>query len=653
MTGSSRKPWNSIFLILPLIMVVVSWAAIRDVRANPGNLYVDAAHGRDEPSAGTSQMPYKTITYALVAATAGDIVKVRPGIYNGDLGEVFPISMKPGVDLEGVMVTRQGGAEALTVRGPDGGYYAWPIIVGGGVIEVPEEETDSPEERYTTIVAANDAGLSQFVVFVTPNPDIESDETDTSIDDGTGVVCNSTSPSIVNNQFRALGGPSSRAHEGIWISGDAEPDIVDNRFSSAYLVWAITTHGDSNPRITGNTFLSINGIDVTGRARPHIEANDFRPFPDISGTSSGIVIRDQAQPQVLSNTIEQYSRYGIYVVGPNAEPLIQGNRIENNGSDDSTGGVSIWVSSRPDLGGGHLGSTGGNSFQGNNHWDLLNFSPNEISATGNTWSHAPCCESIDSQDVCDDEEPSCSGGAVDIGTCLHCEGRRPPPAPQFRLNSLFLIDCEACPHCFEKPCDPRVNPDRDSFLIWDPSNELVRAFSRSKLGLKAKDGPIVAAAPAGRKNGRWLFVAAAPNADADKPNTGAIFFFDQDGKVLARVLGTSPNERLGLGMDVRADEVVAVSKKRLLRFKGPEIVHEMVFPATFLADRGIAVAFTQDVDGDRKPEILLGTPYATVAGVPEAGQIQVIGSKSRATLSTIPGRTREEHLGAVLQPIDF
>ena len=653
MVSYARKPWYKVLVVLCLIAVVIAFPSIRDVRATQGNLYVDAAHGSDEASAGSSDNPYKTITYALSAATTGDIVKVRPGIYDTELGERFPISMKAGVDLEGVMVTRSGGADALIVRGPDGGYYAWPVIVGGGVVEVPNGATEPPAERYVTIIGADDATLSQFVLFVTPNPGIEPDEPGETIDDGTGVLCNSTSPRIVDNRFRALGGPSSVAHEGIWVSGEAQPEIVDNTFFSRHLQWGISTHGDSSARITGNTFRSLNGIDVTGRARPHIEDNDFRPFPDIPRTTSGIVVRDEAEPHIISNSIEQYLSNGIYVVGPNATPLIQGNRIENNGSDDSTGGVAIWGASQPDLGGGDLGSTGGNSFQGNSNWDLLNFSDNEISASGNTWSHSPCCESIDSNDVCDDDEPSCSGGAVDIHPCQYCEVRRPRPTPEFRRNSLFLIDCGACPHCFEKPCDPRVNPDQDSFLIWDPSNGLVQAFSRSKLGLKATDGAIVAAAPAGKHKGQWLFVAAAPGADSDKPNTGAVLFFDQDGKILARILGTSANERLGLGMDVRADEVAAVSTKRLLRLKGQEIVHDMPFPATFVADRGITVAFTQDVDGDKRPEILLGTPYATVAGVPEAGQIQVIGSKSSAILSTIPGRTREEHLGEVLHPIGF
>lgn len=655
----AMKPSYKISIMACVIAGVIAFPLVRDVWASPGNLYVDATHGSDVPGAGSSENPYKTITYALSVAVTGDVIKVRPGVYDADLGEDFPISMRPGIDLEGVMVTRGGGEAALTVRGPDGGYYAWPVIIGGGMVEIP------PEDRYVTIVGADDATLSHFVVFVTANPELEPTPGG-SLDDGTGVLCDSTSPRIVDNRFRALGVPPTVAddgtitaggiitHEGIWISGDAEPEIVDNTFFGSYMNWGITIHGDSSARITGNRFQNINGIDVTGRARPHIENNSFRPYHDLHIFSSGIVVRDEAEPHIISNTIEQYSSNGIYVIGPNATALIQGNRIANNGSGDTTGGVLIWGTSQPDLGGGDLGSTGGNVFEENNNWDLLNFSVNGISATGNTWSHGTCCESIDSNDVCDDDEVSCGGGTVDIWPCRYCEARRPlDPIPEFRRNSLFLVDCGTCPHCFEKPCDPRLNPGLDGFLIWDPSTDLVQAFSRRKLGIKTTDGPIVAAAPAGQHKGQQFFVAAVPDADSDKPNTGAVLFFNQKGKVLARIPGTLANERLGLGMDVRADEVAAVSTRRLLRLKRQQIVYDMAFPATFMADRGINVAFTQDVDGDKRPEILLGTPYATVAGVPEAGQIQVIGSKSKAVVSTIPGRTQEEHLGDVLQPISY
>ena len=63
------------------------------------------------------------------------------------------------------------------------------------------------------------------------------------------------------------------------------------------------------------------------------------------------------------------------------------------------------------------------------------------------------------------------------------------------------------------------------------------------------------------------------------------------------------------------------------------------------AHRGLSVAFGDDVDNDRLPEILLAAPYATVNGLHEAGMIQVVGSKSGKVIETRTGKVAGERLG--------
>lgn len=105
-------------------------------------------------------------------------------------------------------------------------------------------------------------------------------------------------------------------------------------------------------------------------------------------------------------------------------------------------------------------------------------------------------------------------------------------------------------------------------------------------------------------------------------------------------------------MDVRDDEVVVVSTKRLMRLKSGEITYEMSLGEELFANRGIHAAFTGDMDGDKRPEILIGAPHAVVK-CKETGLILVIGSKDKKIINSFYGRTSGLHLGDVLKFIDI
>lgn len=222
-----------------------------------------------------------------------------------------------------------------------------------------------------------------------------------------------------------------------------------------------------------------------------------------------------------------------------------------------------------------------------------------------------------------------------------------PPVREGEFRRLNLIDCGPCPHCFDRPCDPRINLDHDRFVVWDPEEDILASFSLSKLGLRTSDGTLAAAAPLQTDDGRTLFVATAPSA---RDGAGTILFFDDTGKTIARINGRK-GERLGVEMDVRSQDIVVASTRRLLRLRNQKIVWEQKLEPGLSAQRGVRVAFTDDTDGDRRPDILLGTPYASSQRFHEAGQIQLIRSRDGAVRTIAQGRATGEHLGRVLMPI--
>ncbi len=68
-----------------------------------GARYVNAATGSDTTDCRTQGTPCKTITYAMSQAATGnpgDPINVAPGTYNVALGEVFPIAIKSGIQLQ-------------------------------------------------------------------------------------------------------------------------------------------------------------------------------------------------------------------------------------------------------------------------------------------------------------------------------------------------------------------------------------------------------------------------------------------------------------------------------------------------------------------------------------------------------------------------
>lgn len=232
----------------------------------------------------------------------------------------------------------------------------------------------------------------------------------------------------------------------------------------------------------------------------------------------------------------------------------------------------------------------------------------------------------------------------------------PVPPERFFQDAINLLDCASCPACFGKACDPRVNVGYDVFWILElkpdsATDPAMVSFRYSQLGLKHRDGPLKAAAPLDGWDNKSMYVASAPYADSKHADAGAIFFFDRSGKKIARITGVVRGERLGSDMDVRGNEVVVASTLRILRLDRGEVVFDMDLELSTAEQRDVQVAFTQDIDGDRKPEILLGLPYTDAGKLSEAGQIRVLGSREGEILHVMHGQKAGQHLGLVLQAI--
>jgi parallel beta-helix repeat protein len=349
----------------------------------PTTWSVNSEDGNDVTGTGSTDHPFKTITHALNSAHSGDTIRVEVGLpYDAANGEVFPLGMKRGVDIQGVCIPVINGR-------------IMPVISGGARYDIPE----STRGRYVSVLGADDASISGFRFDIINSPGTAAGGNA----DGTAILCNATSPTIEDNLFSGVG------HAGITTLGNAHPIIRDNDFTGS-LNWGITVYGESYPTIESNDFSGNNGVDCTDHSHPTIDGNTF------TCVSTGISTKGWSDALISNNTITRNGDWGI-MVRMDSTPVIQDNIITDNptGIYIAPGGTL-----NPDIGGGGR-SHGDNEFN-NTIWDIENMNPNNIAARNNHWiSH--CCEDIDAR-VYDDDEIAVYG-AVDFGPCIICRAIMP------------------------------------------------------------------------------------------------------------------------------------------------------------------------------------------------------------------------------------
>ncbi|MFO5439799.1 MAG: DUF1565 domain-containing protein [Dolichospermum sp.] len=176
-------------------LLCVTFAAQAQLPPVSSVIYVDPVNSLNTAETGTSANPYKTITSALIQAKPGTVIQLAPGNYSN---ESFPIKLKPGVTLRG---DESSLGERVVISG--GGDYISGIFA----------------KQNITIVANQDTVIAGVTV-------TNKNER------GTGVWVESTNPIIRNSSF------ISNAREGVFVTGQGNPRIENNRFvqNSAFFI---------------------------------------------------------------------------------------------------------------------------------------------------------------------------------------------------------------------------------------------------------------------------------------------------------------------------------------------------------------------------------------------------------------------------------
>jgi parallel beta-helix repeat protein len=269
-------------------------------------LYVDAVNGRDQ-STGDRANPMKTLTQALRRAAPQATIQLLPGTYNVANGEIFPLVIPAGVKVIGDVAARGAG---VVIEG--NGTYTSATFAQQNVAIVPENNT-------------------QLQGVTVTNP----------VTRGTGVWIESTNAAIARCTFIRCG------REGVFITGTATPELVDNLFQQN----------------------AASGISVVRNGKGDIRHNIFQR------TGYGIAISDQAAPLVTDNQLT--ANHSGIVLSRSAKPVLRNNTILQN----TQNGLFVRERAVPDL--GSPASPGGNVLDGNAGFDLVNETPLPILSVGN------------------------------------------------------------------------------------------------------------------------------------------------------------------------------------------------------------------------------------------------------------------------------
>lgn len=150
---------------------------------------VDAVNGSDA-NPGTAGLPFKTITKALSAATAGSQVKVLPGTYDTVNGETFPIRVPPGVSLVGDEANRGAGSTPTRIVGC-GGTAPHPAALFLGA--------SASVAGFTIACSTGGNGDHSSIVLNAANPAVHENTINGTASNGIELVSGASAPVISMN----------------------------------------------------------------------------------------------------------------------------------------------------------------------------------------------------------------------------------------------------------------------------------------------------------------------------------------------------------------------------------------------------------------------------------------------------------------------
>ncbi len=281
--------------------------------------YVDKANGSDTNDGKTLLTAFKTITHGVAVASTGKKIKVSPGIYDVENGEIFPIYLKEGQILIGDVANKGAGkvtteikctitnagsgldpnnscivaANDMVVKGFIFGNtvsqdFVWAIYCDDN-LTVELSNNTFGNNLYGGIFFASGSLISENNDFYTfcygydlynaLNSDVLLNNNNIReftyvpiniLSGGNGVV-------ISNNTIIGSG------HFGIHIT-DGSPTIQNNTFNNAYgyKFGAIWCKNNASPKIRSNTFICSNAIIIGNTISTKNNAN-----PDIGNIDKG------------------------------------------------------------------------------------------------------------------------------------------------------------------------------------------------------------------------------------------------------------------------------------------------------------------------------------------------------------------------------
>ena len=281
-------------------------------------LYVNPVTGNDA-NTGSRSDPLKTITRALKQAKTSTIIQLASGTYSTANGEVFPLVIAPGVLVVGNEANK--GQET--------------IITGSG-----EYQSPSFGIQNITLLLLGDASLLGVTVI---NPGSK----------GTGAWIESSIPTVANSTFKDC------TREGIFITGNSKPGIVDNLFINS----------------------KVCGLVIAKNSKGEVLRNVFQ------NNALGIAISDFAAPLVANNQL--LANGTAIALSRDAKPVLRRNLITSN----TQGGLLIAGNATPDLGSPQ--DPADNIFREQGKFDLQNVTDQKIISVGNQLSIPQVIGAID------------------------------------------------------------------------------------------------------------------------------------------------------------------------------------------------------------------------------------------------------------------
>ena len=244
------------------------------------HIYVDAVNGTNAPGNGAAAKPYKSITYALLLSTRGELpdpwhVHIHPGTYDANPAkpaserEIFPLKLRNEMIFEGTTT-----AEECVIDGQHTGSTPEPILtgtdiegiiirnltiqnslrtqnVGGIILDDPTGTKETPSRLERCIVHNNKGGgmWTNMPFILTGNT--------FSNNNGNGITT-TRSIAATNNLF------SGNGNDGLFINGDSTGNISENTFQNNSRGVHIT--GTLKANVAHNIFDNNRGDGVNARA---------------------------------------------------------------------------------------------------------------------------------------------------------------------------------------------------------------------------------------------------------------------------------------------------------------------------------------------------------------------------------------------------